>query len=151
LPSRLLGCGSSKPAEPASKNGHRVPRVRGKGGKIVLVRCGQPSAERSTTPSTAELTGPILRSTLGTRMDRHAATRRLKRPAATAGVRMPRMLRHTSFVTTMLDAGVRLRDVQTAAATLTLEPPCATTAVDERPSRCEESGRWVVAGQAARW
>ena len=25
------------------------------------------------------------------------------------------------------------------------------TVVDERPSRCEESGRWVVAGQAARW
>jgi integrase len=37
-------------------------------------------------------------------MDRHAATRRLKHLAATAGVRMPRMhphmLRHT-FVTTM--------------------------------------------------
>jgi integrase len=51
-------------------------------------------------------------------MDRHAATRRLKHLAATAGIRMPRihphMLRHT-FVTTMLDAGVSLRDVQIAA------------------------------------
>jgi Tol biopolymer transport system component len=27
----------------------------------------------------------------------------------------------------------------------------AATVVDERPSRCEESGRWVVAGRAACW
>jgi integrase len=51
-------------------------------------------------------------------MDRHAATRRLQQLAATAGIRMPRMhphmLRHT-FVTTMPDAGVSLRDVQIAA------------------------------------
>jgi site-specific recombinase XerD len=51
-------------------------------------------------------------------MDRHTATRRLKHLAETAGIRMPRMhphmLRHT-FVTTMLDAGVSLRDVQIAA------------------------------------
>jgi site-specific recombinase XerD len=51
-------------------------------------------------------------------MDRHAATRRLRRLAEVAGVRLPRrhphMLRHT-FVTTMLDAGVDLRDVQIAA------------------------------------
>ena len=44
-------------------------------------------------------------------MDRHAATRRLRHLAATAGVRLPRMhphmLRHT-FVTTMLDAGLPL-------------------------------------------
>ena len=51
-------------------------------------------------------------------MDRHAATRRLRRLAQTAGVRItrphPHMLRHT-FVTTMRDAGVDLRDVQVAA------------------------------------
>ncbi|MFF5225300.1 tyrosine-type recombinase/integrase [Dactylosporangium sp. NPDC000521] len=54
----------------------------------------------------------------GGRMDRHAASRRLRHLAAAAGVRMPRMhphmLRHT-FVTTMLDAGVSFRDVQIAA------------------------------------
>ncbi len=50
-------------------------------------------------------------------MDRHCATRRLHNLAAIGGVRAPRMhprtLRHT-FVTTMLDAGVDLRDVQIA-------------------------------------
>jgi site-specific recombinase XerD len=62
--------------------------------------------------------GPLLRNTRGARMDRHAATRRLRRLAGAAGVRLPRMhphlLRH-AFVTTMLDAGVDLRDVQIAA------------------------------------
>src|SRR5829696_6867712 len=62
--------------------------------------------------------GPILRSITGNRMDRHCATRRLRALATIAGVvavRMhPHMLRHT-YVTTMLDAGVDLRDVQIAA------------------------------------
>jgi integrase len=47
-------------------------------------------------------------------MDRHAATRRLRRLVGIAGVRLPRMHPHT-FVTTMRDAGVDLRDVQIAA------------------------------------
>jgi site-specific recombinase XerD len=62
--------------------------------------------------------GPILRNTFGGRMDRRAATRRLKQLAARAGIRIPRMhphmLRHT-YVTTMLEAGVSLREVQIAA------------------------------------
>jgi len=64
------------------------------------------------------LGGPLLLNRRGVRMDRHAATRRLRRLAANAGLRLPRMhphmLRHT-FVTTVLDAGVDLRDVQIAA------------------------------------
>ena len=51
-------------------------------------------------------------------MDRHCATRRLHHLAETAIVRLPNLhphlLRHT-YVTTMLDAGVDLRDVQIAA------------------------------------
>jgi site-specific recombinase XerD len=100
------------------EHGHRVLRVRGKGGRVVLVPLPPAVARAIDRAVDGRTDGPILRSTLGTRMDRHAATRRLKRLATTAGVRIPRMhphmLRHT-FVTTMLDAGVSLRDVQIAA------------------------------------
>ena len=100
------------------EHGHRVLRVRGKGSKIVLVPL-PPAVGRAIDRAVGNrTTGPILLNTRGGRMDRHAATRRLRHLADTAGVRIgrthPHMLRHT-FVTTMLDAGVDLRDVQIAA------------------------------------
>jgi integrase/recombinase XerD len=100
------------------QHGHRVLRVHGKGDKVVLVPL-PPAVGRAIERSIgARTTGPILLTSRGTRMDRHCATRRLRRLAETAGVKLPRMhphmLRHT-FVTTMLDAGVDLRDVQIAA------------------------------------
>jgi integrase/recombinase XerD len=78
-----------------------------------------PASAGEMLPSTDRLrVAVILRTRRGSRMDRHAATRRLRRLAEASGMRMPRlhphMLRHT-FVTTMLDAGVDLRDVQIAA------------------------------------
>jgi len=100
------------------EHGHRVLRVCGKGTKIVLIPL-PPAVGRAIDRAAGTRTrGPILLNTRGTRMDRHVATRRLRRLAETAGVRItrthPHMLRHT-FVTTMLDAGVDLRDVQIAA------------------------------------
>ena len=100
------------------EHGHRVLRVRGKGGKVVLVPL-PPAVSRAVDRAASErATGPMLLNRRGVRMDRHAATRRLRQLATVAGVRLPRMhphtLRHT-FVTTMLDAGVDLRDVQIAA------------------------------------
>jgi integrase/recombinase XerD len=96
----------------------RVLRVVGKGGKVVLVPLPPAVGRPIDTAAGQRSTGPILLNRRGTRMDRHAATRRLKHLATSAGVRMPRMhphmLRHT-YVTTMLDAGVPLRDVQIAA------------------------------------
>ena len=100
------------------EHGHRVLKVRGKGGKVVLTPL-PPAVSRAIERAVADRgSGPILRTRNGTRMDRHCATRRLHRLAEAGDVhaaRMhPHMLRHT-FVTTMLDAGVDLRDVQIAA------------------------------------
>jgi integrase/recombinase XerD len=99
------------------EHGHRVLRVLGKGGRITLVPL-PPAVGRAVERAVAGREhGPILLNTRGRRMDRHAATRRLRHLAADAGVRLPRMHPHMlrSFVTTMLDAGVDLRDVQIAA------------------------------------
>jgi integrase/recombinase XerD len=110
-------CGASI-ADLGEEHGHRVLRVRGKGGKVVLVPL-PPAVARAIDRAVDNRTqGPILRNTLGARMDRNAATRRLKFLAADAGIRMPRMHPHMprhTFVTTMLDAGVSLHDVQIAA------------------------------------
>jgi site-specific recombinase XerD len=100
------------------EHGHRVLRVVGKGTKVVLVPLPPAVARAIDRAVGIRTTGPILLNTRGARMDRHAATRRLRHLVEVAGVRLPRMhphmLRHT-FVTTMLDAGVDLRDVQIAA------------------------------------
>jgi integrase/recombinase XerD len=100
------------------ERGHRVLRVLGKGTKLALIPL-PPAVGRAIDRAVGDRgRGPILLNRNGNRMDRHAATRRLRRLATAAGVRMPRMhphmLRHT-YVTTMLDAGVSLRDVQIAA------------------------------------
>jgi integrase/recombinase XerD len=105
-------------ADLGEEHGHRVPRVRGKDTKTVPVPL-PPAAGRAIDRATAgRARGPILLNTRGTRMDRHAATRRLRHLAQHAGVRItrphPRMLRHT-FVTTTPEPGVDLRDVQIAA------------------------------------
>ncbi|MHA6513845.1 tyrosine-type recombinase/integrase [Tessaracoccus sp. Z1128] len=100
------------------EHGHRVLKVHGKGGKVVLTPL-PPAVQRAVEHAVAgRAEGPILLNRRGSRMDRHAATRRLKHLAESAAIQLPRMhphmLRHT-FVTTMLDAGVDLRDVQIAA------------------------------------
>jgi integrase/recombinase XerD len=104
-------------ADLGEEHGHRVLRVCGKGTKIVLVPL-PPAVGRAIDRAGFRARGPILLNSRGARMDRHAATRRLRHLAETAGIQIakahPHMLRHT-FVTTMLDAGVDLGDVQIAA------------------------------------
>jgi integrase/recombinase XerD len=95
-----------------------VLHVCGKGTKIVLIPL-PPAVGRAVDRAVGDrASGPILLNSHGARMDRHAATRRLRHLADGAGLKIarahPHMLRHT-FVTTMLDAGVDLRDVQIAA------------------------------------
>lgn len=99
-------------------HGHRLLRIRGKGEKYAIVPL-PPAVGRAIDRAVDGRTGgPILRHRNGNRMDRNGACRRLSRLAVEAGLTEinvhPHMLRHT-FVTTMLDAGVDLRDVQIAA------------------------------------
>ncbi|WP_220490747.1 tyrosine-type recombinase/integrase [Tessaracoccus sp. MC1627] len=107
-------CGANV-EELGEEHGHRVLRVHG---KVVLTPLA-PAVQRAIERAVAgRAEGPILLNRCGSRMDRHAATRRLKHLDNSAAIQLPRMhphmLRHT-FVTTMLDAGVDLRDVQIAA------------------------------------
>jgi integrase/recombinase XerD len=115
---RIFEATSAAIADLGEEHGHRVLRVCGNGGKVVLVPL-PPAVGRTIDRAIATRTsGPILLNSRSARMNRHAATRRLRRLAQAAGVPItrphPHMLRHT-FVTTMLDAGVDLRDVQIAA------------------------------------
>jgi integrase/recombinase XerD len=101
------------------EQGHRVQRVVGKGTKVVLVPLPPPAVGRAVDQAIGERTSePILLNTRGRRMDRHAAIRRLRCLASAAGgpaaTDASAHQRHT-FVTTMLDAGADLRDVQIAA------------------------------------
>jgi site-specific recombinase XerD len=123
------------------EHGHRILRVVGKGHKVVLIPL-PPAVARAVDRATAErVDGPLLLNTMGRRLDRHSATRRLRHLAEDAGVRLPRMhphmLRHT-YVTTMLDAGVDLRDVQIAARhadpRTTMRYDRARTTLDRHPN-----------------
>jgi site-specific recombinase XerD len=101
---RIFEATSADVADLGEEHGHRVLRVCGKGTKIVLVPL-PPAVGRAIDQAVAgRASGPVLLNSRGTRMDRHAATRRLRHLAEHAGVPItrphPHMLRHT-FVTTM--------------------------------------------------
>ena len=100
---RIFEATGANIADLGEEHGHRVLRVCGKGTKIVLAPL-PPAVGRAIDQATGPRThGPILLNSRSARMDRHAATRRLRRLAETAGIRTtkahPHMLRHT-FVTT---------------------------------------------------
>jgi integrase/recombinase XerD len=115
---RVVEAASAGIAGLGEEHGHRVRRVCGQGTKAALVPL-PPAAGRATGRAVASRArGPVLLNTRGARMDRHAAARRLRHLAGTAGLQVarahPRMLRHT-YVTTMPGAGADLRGVQIAA------------------------------------
>src|SRR5690349_23340340 len=70
-------CGSNI-TDLGEERGHRVLRVRGKGCKVVLIPL-PPAVARAIERAVGErIDGPILQNLLGGRMDRHAASRRLR-------------------------------------------------------------------------
>jgi len=127
--------------ELGEEHGHRVLRVVGKGHKVVLVPLPPAVARAVDRARAGRIDGPLLLNTQGRRLDRHAATRRLHHLADHAGIRVARMhlhmLRHT-YVTTMFDAGVDLRDVQIAARhadpRTTMRYDRARTTLDRHPN-----------------
>jgi integrase/recombinase XerD len=115
---RIFEATSADIAGLGQEHGHRVLRVCGKGTKIVLVPLPPAVGRAIDRAAGNRARGPVLLNSRGARMDRHAATRRLRHLTEAAGIQIarahPHMLRHT-YITTMLDAGADLRDVQIAA------------------------------------
>lgn len=90
-------CGSNI-EDLGEEHGHRVLKVRGKGGKVVLTPL-PPAVQRAIERAVAGRNeGPVLLNRRGARMDRHAATRRLKHLAESAAINLPRMHPHLSLI-----------------------------------------------------
>jgi site-specific recombinase XerD len=102
----------------AVERGHRTLRIVSKGGKEVTIPLA-PRTARAVDLAVGERTeGPIFCFGDGRRLDRHAASRIVRRITRQAGINKrvgPHTLRH-AFITAALDAGVALRDVQEAAS-----------------------------------
>jgi site-specific recombinase XerD len=100
------------------ERGHRTLTVLRKGGKVVTIPLAPRTARAVDLAIGERLCGPIFTRADGQRLDRHGASRIVRRVAQRAGVGKrigPHTLRH-AFITAALDAGVPLRDVQEAAS-----------------------------------
>jgi integrase/recombinase XerD len=94
--------------------GHRTVTIIGKGHKRATIPMPPRVFRAIDAAIDGRTEGPVLLTRAGTRMDRFAATRIVKRLAKAAGVEKrisPHSLRH-SAITACLDAGVTLRDTQ---------------------------------------
>ena len=102
-----------------AERGHRTLTITRKGGKVVTIPLAPRTARAIDLCVGEREEGPIFCNWDGTRrLDRHAATRIVRRLTKHAGIEKPvtpHSLRH-SFITAALDAGVALRDVQEAAS-----------------------------------
>lgn len=102
-----------------SERGHRILTIVRKGGRSARVPLAPRAGAALDVYLDGRTTGPLLTTSTGRRMDRHAVWRLLRRLAPTAvpdkaTTLHPHDLRH-AFVTLALDAGASLRDVQDAA------------------------------------
>ncbi len=130
-------------------HGHRVLRVHGKGDKVVLVplaACGRraPSTARRTDATDGPDPAQPHRQPDGPPL-RHPSPSRPGRPPDPAARMHPHMLRHT-YVTTMLDAGVDLRDVQIAARHA---DPRTTMRYDRARKNLDRHANYILAAYMA--
>ena len=125
------------------ERGHRTVRILGKGSKPAVIPL-PPRIARAVDAAAGERTsGPLLLTRAGNRLNRHAATRIVRRLAKRAGITKhisPHSLRH-SFITAALDAGVPLRDVQIAARHA---DPRTTTRYDRARKNLDRHASYIV-------
>lgn len=147
----LLGLLGLRVAEACSINiedlflerGHRTVRVLGKGSKPATIPLPPRIARAVDAAAGERVSGPLLLTRAGSRLNRHAATRIVRRLANAAGVTKhisPHSLRH-SFITAALDAGVPLRDVQIAARHA---DPRTTTRYDRARNNLDRHASYIV-------
>jgi len=127
----------------ALERGHRTVTVLGKGSKLALIPL-PPRVARAVDAAAGEREhGPLLLNRVGNRLNRHNATRIVRRLARRAGIGKhisPHSLRH-SFITAALDAGVPLRDVQIAARHA---DPRTTTRYDRARNNLDRHASYIV-------
>jgi len=126
----------------AVERGHRILRITGKGNKPATIPL-VPGTARTIDLAVGERhDGPILRRHDGQRLDRRTAHRWVASIGKRAGLghvdpHMPR----AAFIMAALDAGVPLRDVQTAARH---PDPRTTTIYDRRRQNFDRHAAHVV-------
>jgi len=126
------------------ERGHHTLLVHRKGGKTVLVPLAPRTARTVYLAVGERLGGPIFTTIDERRMNRHQATRMVRRLAKRAGIDKkisPHSLRH-SFITAALDAGVPLRDVQEAASHA---DPRTTMRYDRARQSLDRHATYIVA------
>jgi site-specific recombinase XerD len=130
------------------ERGHRTLTVLRKGGKIVTMPLAPRTARTIDLAIGERLDGPIFLRADGQRMDRHCASRIVRRVARRAGIDKPigpHTLRH-AFITAALDAGVPLRDVQEAASHA---DPRTTMRYDRARVSLDRHATYIVAAYLA--
>ncbi len=127
------------------ERGHRTLIITRKGGKIVTIPMAPRTARAIDLCVGEREEGPLFVNWDATRrLDRHAATRIVRRLAKAAGIEKrvtPHSLRH-SFITAALDAGVALRDVQEAASHA---DPRTTMRYDRARGSLDRHATYIVA------
>jgi len=126
------------------ERGHRTLTILRKGGKIVTIPLAPRTARAVDLAIGERSEGPIFQADDGSRLNRHAAARIVRRIARRAGIAKkvgPHTLRH-AFITAALDAGVALRDVQEAASHA---DPRTTTRYDRARVSLDRHATYIVA------
>lgn len=133
--------------EPELEQGHRVVRIKGKGGQRETVPLAPPVARaiEDLRLEVGDDGGPLFRTRSGKALDRHDAARLVQLLATRAGIPgriTPHSLRHT-FVTLSLEAGVPLERVQDSARH---SDPRTTRRYDQARGRLDNHAAYTLAG-----